>query len=73
MMRRPSRCEVALALAVMLYLAVPAAAFAARGSRAVFSFLAADAFYYLTIAANVHAHGIVSYDQIHPTNCFHPL
>lgn len=70
---RPSRCEIALAFAVTLYLAVPAAAFAAHGFRAVFSFLAADAFYYLTIAANVRAHGVVSYDQLHPTNCFHPL
>jgi len=39
----------------------------------VFAYLAADAFYYLTVARNVVDHGIFSFDQQHLTNGFHPL
>jgi hypothetical protein len=38
-----------------------------------YGFLAADAFYYFTIAANWTDFGTPSFDQVHPTNGFHPL
>lgn len=38
-----------------------------------FELLAADAFYYLTVARNVVEHGLVSFDQETLTNGFHPL
>jgi hypothetical protein len=38
-----------------------------------FGYLAADVFYYLTVARNVVEHGSVSFDGVHPTNGFQPL
>ncbi|HTV19731.1 MAG TPA: hypothetical protein VMG12_13695 [Polyangiaceae bacterium] len=38
-----------------------------------YGYLAADAFYYFTIAANWARFGKPTYDQVHPTNGFHPL
>ena len=50
----------------------PAYAFASRGIPAVFDYFAADAFVYLSVAANSHA-GFYTFDGVHPTNGFHPL
>lgn len=38
-----------------------------------YGYLAPDAFYYFTIAANWVDYGAPSFDQVHPTNGFHPL
>lgn len=38
-----------------------------------FQLLANDAFYYLAVARNVYEHGLVSLDQEHLSNGFHPL
>lgn len=43
------------------------------GREVPFELLAADAFYYLTVARNVVDHGLVSFDQETLTNGFHPL
>jgi hypothetical protein len=50
----------------------PAYAFAARGLASAFDYFAADAFVYLSIAANSHA-GFYTFDGVHATNGFHPL
>lgn len=41
--------------------------------RRVFGYLAADAFYYLTVGRNFAEHGVLAFDQTHPTNGYHPL
>jgi len=38
-----------------------------------YGYLAADAFYYFTIATNWARFGVPTFDQTHPTNGFHPL
>jgi hypothetical protein len=38
-----------------------------------YGYLAADAFYYFTIATNWVRFGAPTFDQVHPTNGFHPL
>lgn len=43
------------------------------GKRRLFSYFAADAFYYLVVARNWARHGVISFDGTHPTNGFHPL
>jgi hypothetical protein len=62
----------ALAASLTLYLGMPLALLALCGWDVVFSFLAADAFYYLTVAANVRDHAVIAFDQVHPSNCSHP-
>ncbi len=39
----------------------------------VFNYFAADTFYYLTVARNFGQSGVFSFDQLLPTNGFHPL
>jgi hypothetical protein len=51
----------------------PVIAYLISGSSAYFQFFAADAFYYLTIAANTSWTSVASFDGINPTNGFHPL
>lgn len=46
---------------------------AAGGHRRAFHYVAADAFYYLTVARNMADHGTVSFDTQRGTNGFHPL
>ena len=41
--------------------------------RRAFGWVAADTFYYLTVARNTVRYGRVAYDQTHPNNGFHPL
>jgi hypothetical protein len=41
--------------------------------RRVFGWVAADTFYYVTVARNVVRYGRVAYDQTNPNNGFHPL
>lgn len=45
----------------------------AGGTRRLFSYTAADAFYYLVVARNWARHGFPSFDGHHATNGFHPL
>ena len=47
--------------------------FASGWHRRAFGWVAADAFYYLTVARNIVLHGCVAYDQENPSNGFHPL
>jgi hypothetical protein len=42
-------------------------------ARHAFGYVAADTFFYLTVARNIARHGIPSFDGVHPTNGFHPL
>jgi hypothetical protein len=46
---------------------------AASPARRAFGYVAADAFYYLTVARNIARHGVPSYDGVHAANGFHPL
>ena len=41
--------------------------------RASFHYLAADSFYYLTVARNLVELGSPTFDEVHLTNGFHPL
>jgi hypothetical protein len=41
--------------------------------RRPFGYVAADVFYYLSVARNIVLRGSISMDGIHPTNGFHPL
>jgi hypothetical protein len=42
-------------------------------TRRPYGYLAPDAFYYFTIAVNWVDFGMPTFDQVHPTNGFHPL
>jgi hypothetical protein len=46
---------------------------AVSGRRRPFGYLAADSFYYLTVARNWATRGRISFDGVRPTNGFHPL
>jgi hypothetical protein len=57
-----------------LELAVPVLIDVFRSPRVrPFGYVAADAFYYLSVARNIVEHGSPSMDGVHPTNGFHPL
>jgi hypothetical protein len=43
-----------------------------NGAQQAFAYLAADTFYYLVVARNAAELGQLSFDQLHPTNGFHP-
>ncbi len=43
-----------------------------NGIQQAFAYLAADTFYYLVVARNSAELGMLSFDQLHPTNGFHP-
>jgi hypothetical protein len=63
-----------VALSTVAVFAVPPIAdLALGGTRRVFGYLAADAFYYLTVARNLWVDGSPSFDGVHATNGFHPL
>lgn len=59
-------------LLVLLFV-FPSIDVALFGFSRVFQYLSADAFYYLTVAANFPAAGFFTFDQSLPTNGFHPL
>jgi hypothetical protein len=67
-----SRHRLAALCILAVALLPPAYAFAARGISSAFDYFAADAFVYLSIAANSHA-GFYTFDGVHATNGFHPL
>ena len=46
---------------------------AVSGRSGPFTYVAADTFYYLTVARNIARHGLASFDGQHLTNGFHPL
>ena len=57
-----------------LILAVPILIDVLRSPRLrPFGYVAADTFYYLSVARNIVEHGSPSMDGLHPTNGFHPL
>lgn len=63
-----------LSLAAAGLVAVPIGAdLLVSGRDRVFGYLAADAFYYLTIGRNFADFGVLAYDQVHATNGYHPL
>jgi hypothetical protein len=42
-------------------------------ARHAFGYVAADTFFYMTVARNIARHGVPSFDGVHPTNGFHPF
>jgi hypothetical protein len=58
---------------VALFIVPVLADLAVTGARWAFGWLAADAFYYLTVSRNLVHSGRVSFDGTRPTNGFHPL
>jgi hypothetical protein len=71
---RAGRTEALVLVAVVAFL-VPSLADLCSPSwrRRVFGWVAADGFYYLTVARNFARYGRVAYDQTNPSNGFHPL
>jgi hypothetical protein len=65
------RTLVGLALAMLL--GPPLLDLLINGWKRVFSYFAADTFYYLTVARNLALQGSPSFDQERATNGFHPL
>lgn len=64
---------VVVALTVLLFAAPVLVDLLVSDRSRKFGYLAADGFYYLTVARNIVEHGLVSFDQTFPTNGFHPL
>ena len=64
-----------LVLAAVLSFLVPSLVdlFSTSWRRRAFGWVAADTFYYLTVARNIARYGRVAYDQANPNNGFHPL
>ena len=60
-------------LAVLLTAVPVVVDLAWSGPEAVFRYFAADAFYYHTVARNLATLGVATFDQVNPTNGFHPL
>jgi len=58
--------------AVAIALVPPAVSAASGGLRAIFDYLAADSFVYLSVAGR-STHGFYTFDGTHATNGFHPL
>jgi hypothetical protein len=58
---------------VLLYIGPIIADLLINGFNRVFSYFAADVFYYLTIARNYAQYGFYTFDQLYPTNGFQPL
>ncbi len=69
----PMRDQVLLALGLATLMGPPLLDLLLNGWKRVFSYFAADAFYYLTVARNLALHGSLSFDQERATNGFHPL
>lgn len=67
------RDQVLLALALATLVGPPLVDLLVNGWKRVFSYFAADAFYYLTVARNLAQQGSLSFDQERTTNGFHPL
>jgi hypothetical protein len=70
--RRFSQPQRVIGLTVMLFL-LPAVLDVLSDPSRPYGYLAPDAFYYFTIAVNWVELGTPSFDQVHPTNGFHPL
>lgn len=68
-----NRHRAILALTLLLFAAPIAVDLAAAPARAPFHYLAADAFYYFTVARNAADTGRFTFDQEHLTNGYHPL
>jgi hypothetical protein len=67
-----TQATVVLGVTVLAFL-LPALWDLRSGPERPYGYLAADAFYYFTIATNWVRFGIPTFDQTHPTNGFHPL
>lgn len=70
---RTSWSRLLIAAAIVLLVFPVVADLWISDARRPFGYLAADAFYYLTVARNIVEHGRVSFDQQLSTNGFHPL
>jgi hypothetical protein len=70
--RRSTQAQRVIGLTVALFL-LPALADVLSAPSRPYGYLAPDAFYYFTIAVNWVELGTPSFDQVHPTNGFHPL
>jgi hypothetical protein len=69
---RVSQAQLVIGCTVSLYL-LPALWDVLSNPRRPYGYLAPDAFYYFTIGTNWVEYGTPSFDQVHPTNGFHPL
>lgn len=67
-----SRRQVVTLCVLAVALLPPVYAYATEGLPSIFRYFAADAFVYLSVAANSHA-GFYTFDGVNPTNGFHPL
>ncbi len=67
------RIRVILALLAALVALPPLVDLSLSPRGRSFDYMAADAFYYLTVARNIAEHGSVSFDRQRPSNGFHPL
>ncbi len=70
--RRPTQAQLVIGATVLLFL-LPALIDVFSDPVRPYGYLAADAFYYFTVAVNWVDFGIPSFDQLHPSNGFHPL
>jgi hypothetical protein len=71
--RKISKDNLVLILTLAVYILPVYADFIIHGWMRVFSFFAADTFYYLTIAKNYAVTHLFTFDGEHLTNGFHPL
>jgi hypothetical protein len=67
------RARVVLGVALALLCAPVLVDLVVLGRSGPFTYVAADTFYYLTVARNIARHGFASFDGQHLTNGFHPL
>lgn len=67
-----SRRQIVTLWMLAVALLPPVYAYATEGLPSIFRYFAADAFVYLSVAANSHA-GFYTFDGVNPTNGFHPL
>lgn len=70
---RANSLRVVLPLTIALLVLPVIVDIAPSPKRRIFGYLAADTFYYLTVARNIARHGVPTYDGVHATNGFHPL
>jgi hypothetical protein len=70
--RRVARPGYAGAAAVLVFVPIVADLLFSDRWR-VFGYLAADAWYYLKVGRSLAEHGVLAFDQTHPTNGYHPL
>lgn len=72
-MRNDQFNRLIIVITMVLFAVPPLVDLARNGFTRVFTYFAADTFYYLTVARNFASFGSFTFDQQLPTNGFHPL